>query len=160
MRSAGILLFRRRDAAPEVFLVHPGGPFFARKDDGVWSLPKGEMADGEDAWTVANREFHEETGQMLAACGARGAAVALGDVRLPSGKIVTAFAVEGDWPARAELRSNTFELEWPPRSGRAARFPEVDRGGFFDLATARAKIHPGQAPFLDRLLERLGAAGD
>jgi len=144
--SAGILLHRRTDAGPEVLLVHPGGPFWARKDLGAWSIPKGELDDGEDPRACALREFAEETGTQLP----EGALEDLGSVRLKSGKEVLAFAALGDLdPER--IVSNTFELEWPPRSGRMQTFPEVDRAGWFGLDAARAKLNPAQAAFVDRL---------
>ena len=158
--SAGILLFRRRAGGIEVFLVHPGGPWFERKDAGAWSLPKGEVEAGQDPLEVALREFAEETGQRLEACAPDAAPHPLGDVRQRGGKRVFAWAVEGDWPASAALASNDFELEWPPRSGRRQRFPEVDRGGFFALATAREKMNPAQVELLDRLLALLGESKD
>jgi predicted NUDIX family NTP pyrophosphohydrolase len=152
MRSAGILLFRRTSNGPEFFLVHPGGPFFARKDLGAWSLPKGEITANEDPFAVARREFEEETGQSLAAC-TTGQAIPLGTVRQASGKVVEAWAVEGDWPNGKELVSNTFTLEWPPGSGRTSEFPEVDRGEFFPLDVAKTKLNAAQAAFLERWLE-------
>lgn len=151
-RSAGILLFRRAGAALELLLVHPGGPFWARKDGGAWSIPKGEHADGEDPLDCARREFEEETGSAPPP----GALVALGEVRQRSGKRVTAWAAEGDLDPAA-LRSNTFSLEWPPRSGRMQEFPEVDRAAWFQADDARRRLVPAQAAFVDRLLERLGA---
>lgn len=155
--SAGLLLFRRRAGEIEVFLVHPGGPFFARRDEGVWSLPKGELDAGEDPLAVARREFAEETGRSLEECAPDAGPIDLGEVRQRGGKRVSAFALEGDWPDGAELLSNEFELEWPPRSGRRRRFPEVDRGGFFGVDAARCKLNPAQVELLDRLLERLAA---
>ena len=152
--SAGILLFRRRGDATEVLLAHPGGPYFARKDAGAWTIPKGEP-DAHESRTeagllaTARREFGEETGHP-----AEGAAVALGSIVQKGGKVVHGWAVEGDLdPANAT--SNTVELEWPPRSGRSAPFPEVDRVGWFDIPEARRLIRPAQAPLLDRLLETL-----
>jgi len=145
--SAGLLLFRRRDGL-EVFLAHPGGPFWARKDEHAWSIPKGELDDGEDALTAARREFAEETGLSV-----EGDFRALPPCKPPGGKVVRAFAVEGDADP-ASVKSNLFELEWPPRSGRRQQFPEVDRAAWFPLATARQKIHKGQLPLLDAL-ERL-----
>ncbi|MEE9609072.1 MAG: NUDIX domain-containing protein, partial [Myxococcota bacterium] len=130
-QSAGILLFRRTAGTVDVFLVHPGGPYFARKDAGVWSLPKGEVEADEDPLDVAFREFAEETGQSVETCAPSAPPRSLGTVRQRGRKVVAAWAVEGDWPPGAELVSNTFEIEWPPRSGRRRRFPEVDRGGFF-----------------------------
>lgn len=147
--SAGLLLWRRRDGRIEVLLVHPGGPLWAKKDVGAWSLPKGGIDDGEDALACACREFAEETGFT-----SHGPFLPLGRVRLRSGKTVQAWAFEGDCDPSA-LRSNLFEMEWPPRSGRKQSFPEVDRAGFFDLEMARVKIHPAQAPFLDVLEKEL-----
>jgi predicted NUDIX family NTP pyrophosphohydrolase len=156
--SAGLLLFRwpgDRSAPIEVFLVHPGGPYYARKDAGAWSIPKGEGAPDEAPLDVALREFEEETGQPVAAC-ARGAAPRpLGRIRQRGGKVVEAWALEGDWPAGATLVSNTFELEWPSRSGRRQTFPEADRGAFFPLGVAREKILPSQVELLDRLAQVL-----
>ena len=159
MRSAGLLLYRPTADGVEVFIVHPGGPYFARKDDGVWSIPKGEVEDGEDPLDVARREFEEETGQTLDACGVTGTPHPLGEIRQAGGKRVEAWAVAGDWPAGAELVSNTFPLEWPPRSGTMKEFPEVDRGGFVPLAEARRKLNPAQVEFLDRLVEWLASSG-
>lgn len=145
--SAGILLYRRRGATLEVFLVHPGGPFWAKKDRGAWSIPKGELAEGEEPLDAAKREFAEETGLPLG-CDFR----PLQPVRQAGGKTVLAWAVEGDCDAEA-VRSNVFELEWPPRSGQRRTFPEVDRGAWFALAEARERILAGQAPLLDELAE-------
>jgi predicted NUDIX family NTP pyrophosphohydrolase len=153
-RSAGILLYRRPGPEPEVLLVHPGGPFWARKDDGAWSIPKGEYADDEDPRAAALREFEEELGTTPPA-GAD-ALLDLGEVRQRSGKVVTAYALEGDLDASA-ISSNTFPMEWPPRSGRTQDFPEVDRAGWFAPTEARAKLNPAQAELIDRLLERLTA---
>jgi predicted NUDIX family NTP pyrophosphohydrolase len=150
-RSAGTLVYRNRAGAIEVLLVHPGGPFWQKRDLGAWSIPKGEYVDGEDAEAAARREFTEETGWMIA-----GEMTALGDIRQKAGKTVTAFAAECDFDP-ATLASNSFEMEWPPRSGRVASFPEVDRAGWFALADAREKIIEGQRPLLDRLEELLGA---
>ncbi|MGO8916175.1 MAG: NUDIX domain-containing protein [Stellaceae bacterium] len=146
--SAGVLLYRRGETGLEVFLVHPGGPFWAKKDDGAWSIPKGELAEGEAPLDAARREFHEETGFAV-----DGTFRALPPVRQPGGKTVHAWAVEGDCDAAA-IASNRFSLEWPPRSGRRQDFPEVDRAGWFDLAAARLKLNRGQLPLLDAL-ERL-----
>ena len=150
--SAGILLWRRRGDALEVLLGHPGGPYFARRDAAVWSVLKGETAPGEDDLeALARREFAEETGHEPP----DGPMLPLGDVRQAGGKIVHCWAVEGDLdPSRAT--SNTFEMAWPPRSGRVQAFPEIDRVAWFDLATAREKINPAQAAFLDRLEEGVG----
>jgi predicted NUDIX family NTP pyrophosphohydrolase len=145
-RSAGILLYRIAGGKPEVLLVHPGGPFWARKDAGAWSIPKGEHGDGEDAQAAALREFEEETGSAPPA----GELAELGTVRLKSGKHVTAWAVEGDLDSDS-IVSNTFEMEWPPRSGRKGTFPEVDRAGWFGLDEGREKLNPAQVAFLDRL---------
>lgn len=131
--------------------MHPGGPYWRRKDDGAWSIPKGEMDAEQDAGAVARREFAEETGIVL---GLQ-ALAPLGEIRQRAGKRVIAFAVEGDLDVDA-LRSNTFEMEWPPRSGKMQAFPEIDRAGWFDLAAARAKINEGQRPLLDRLAELVG----
>ncbi len=151
--SAGLLPYRRRDGRIEVLLVHPGGPFFARRDLGVWSLAKGEIDPGEDALAAAVREFREETG-----FAPEGPFRPLGSVRQHAGKIVQAWAFAADYDP-AELRSNTFTLEWPPGSGRRTAFPEVDRAAWFDLEEARRRIVPGQRPFLDRLAGLLGEEG-
>ena len=145
MRSAGILLFRRRDGALEVLLAHPGGPFWARRDAGAWTIPKGLIEPGETAEAAARREFLEELGTAAA-----GALVALGSVRQRGGKHVEAFALEGDFDV-ATLRSNTFETEWPPRSGRMNTYPEIDRIAWLDLPAARIQILEAQRPLLDRL---------
>ena len=149
--SAGILLFRTRADGVEVLLVHPGGPFWAKKDDGAWSIPKGEAAPGEDLIAAARREFAEETGLSV-----EGEFIDLGTFRQPSGKTVAAWALEGDFDP-ASLVSMTFTLEWPPRSGKTAEFPEVDRAEWFDLETAERKILAGQRPILAALGRRLGA---
>ncbi len=148
--SAGLLLHRRGRAGLEVLLVHPGGPFWARRDDGAWSIPKGEHGAGEDPLAAARREFREELGLDPPP----GEPVPLGELRQPGGKVVSAWALEGDLDV-AEVRSGTFEMEWPPRSGRLQRFPEVDRAAWFTLEEARGKILAGQAGFLDRLEEAL-----
>jgi predicted NUDIX family NTP pyrophosphohydrolase len=149
--SAGILLWRRGDGRLEVLLGHPGGPFFARKDAGVWSILKGETAaDDEDLELLARREFEEETGHVAP----DGPAIALGEVRQAGGKVVHCWALEGELdPERAS--SNTFEMEWPPRSGRIQEFPEIDRVAWFDLATAKEKLNAAQTEFLDRLEDAL-----
>ena len=149
-RSAGILLHRTRNDALEVLLVHPGGPFWARRDAGAWSIPKGEHDDGEDPLAAARREFAEELGTPAPAT----AAIDLGEIRQKSGKVVHAWAVEGDLDA-AGIHSNTVEIEWPPRSGRTLEIPEVDRAEWFGLTTAREKINPAQAELLARLSEQL-----
>lgn len=152
-RSAGILLYRRRGAEPEVLLVHPGGPFWARRDAGVWSVPKGEYAAGEDPQAAARREFAEELGTAPPG----GPAEDLGEVRQKGGKVVHAWALEGELDA-GSITSNTFELEWPPRSGRTIEVPEVDRAEWFSLTDARQKINPAQAELLDRLAAALGVS--
>jgi predicted NUDIX family NTP pyrophosphohydrolase len=149
--SAGILLYRRGGARIEVLLVHPGGPFWRRKDTGAWSIAKGEIAEGEDLLAAALREFHEETG-----FAAGGTAVPLGRVRQTGGKVVHAWAVEGDADPAA-LESNTFEMEWPPRSGRRQSFPEVDRAAWFDLEEAGRRIIPAQIAFLDALVAEVSS---
>lgn len=151
--SAGLLLYRSRQAGPEVLLVHPGGPFWARKDEGWWSIPKGEYEPDESPEEAARREFAEETGHAVA-----GDLLPLGDAVQPSRKVVTVFALEGDLDVQA-IRSNMFEMEWPPRSGRRQSFPEIDRAGWFPVPAARAKILAGQAVFLDRLLAVLQPHG-
>jgi predicted NUDIX family NTP pyrophosphohydrolase len=147
-KSAGILAFRVNAKKLEVLLVHPGGPFWRNKDLGAWSIPKGEYGPGEEAETAARREFHEELGIEMTQ-----ALLPLGDVRQKGGKVVTAFAVEADIDVDT-IQSNTFDLEWPPRSGRRQTFPEVDRAAWFDLATAGVKINEAQRALLDRLAER------
>jgi predicted NUDIX family NTP pyrophosphohydrolase len=150
-RSAGILMYRRRPAdGVELLLVHPGGPFWTKKDLGAWSIPKGEYTEGEDPLTAARREFEEETGAAIA-----GEFLTLGDLVSPGRKVVTAFALEGEFDP-AGLRSNTFELEWPPRSGQRKSFPEIDRAQWFSPGDARQKILSGQRYFITRLLAALG----
>jgi len=152
-RSAGILFYRyRADRRLEVFLVHPGGPFWKNKDAGAWSLPKGEYEGGDDPFEAAKREFLEETGYPAP----EGEYLSLSEIKQPSGKLVTAWAVEGDCPE--EIKSNTFSMEWPPKSGKMQDFPEVDRAGWFPLAEARNKILPGQVGFLERLTKHIGYA--
>ncbi len=151
VQSAGVLLYRGVGEAVEVLLVHPGGPFWAGKDEGAWSIPKGEFDAAEAAADAARREFAEETGVTL-----NGEFVALAPVRQPSGKVVHAFAVAGDLDV-ASIASNTFELEWPPRSGRMQSFPEIDRAAWFTLEEARRKIVKGQRPILDDFAARLAA---
>jgi len=147
-QSAGLLMYRRRGGAVEVFLVHPGGPFWAKKDAAAWSIPKGEFAADEDPLAAAQREFVEETGLSPS-----GPFAALAPIKQTGGKTVVAWAVEGDCDPAA-VRSNTFTMEWPPRSGRRQEFPEVDRAEWLTLAVARDKIHKGQVPLLEEL-ERL-----
>jgi predicted NUDIX family NTP pyrophosphohydrolase len=150
-RSAGILLHRAGPGGREVLLVHPGGPFWATRDDGAWSIPKGEFDDGEEPLSAALREFEEEIGSALAHVGEL---TELGEVRQRNRKVVSAWAAEGDVDAAA-VRSNTFEMEWPPRSGRRQSFPEIDRAEWFPLARAREKLIEAQVAFLDRLEERV-----
>ncbi len=144
-QSAGILLYRIRDGELQVMLVHPGGPFSKNKDLGAWSIPKGEFLPGQDPLETAKREFNEETGGTV-----KGKFTELTPVRQAGGKLVYAFAVEGDFDVR-KLESNTFPMEWPPKSGKVEQIPEVDRGEWFDLATARQKINAAQAAFIDEL---------
>jgi predicted NUDIX family NTP pyrophosphohydrolase len=150
--SAGILLWRRRGEGSEVLLGHPGGPFFAKKDAGVWSVLKGEPDVGEaDLELLARREFEEETGHVPP----EGPTIDLGEIRQSGGKVVRCWAIEGDLDP-ADAVSNTFEMEWPPRSGRMQEFPEIDRVAWFEPAAARTKINAAQAAFLDRLEAALG----
>ena len=148
-QSAGLVLYRRRDGKLEVLLVHPGGPFWQKRDDGAWSIPKGEIAENEIGIEVARREFHEELGTAAP----DGDATPLGEVRQAGGKLVHAWALPGDLDV-SQMTSNTFELEWPPRSGRMQAFPEVDRADWFDLDTARRKLLLAQRAFIDRLEEQ------
>jgi len=149
-QSAGILLYRVREGAVEVLLVHPGGPFWAKRDLGAWSIPKGEYAQGDDPLAVALREFEEETGHPPPQAGLR----ELGAIRQRGGKVLTVWAAAGDLDA-ATIASNSFTLEWPPRSGALREFPEVDRAGWFDLDSAREKLLSAQGELLDRLLATL-----
>jgi predicted NUDIX family NTP pyrophosphohydrolase len=149
--SAGLLLYRFVTDDIEVLLVHPGGPFWARKDDGAWSIPKGEYTEGDDPWTVARREFGEELGKAPP----EGQRTDLGAVKQPGGKVVTAFAVRGDLDLNGTF-SNTFTLEWPKGSGNVREYPEVDRAGWFPVAEARSKLLKGQLPLLDRLVVEVG----
>ena len=152
VHSYGILLYRRTADSWQVMLVHPGGPFWAGKDDGAWSIPKGLPEGEESGLETARREFREETGFEI-----DGKFLELGAIRQPSGKIVRAWAVESDLDVN-QICSNTFTLEWPRHSGTYREYPEIDTGGWFSLAEAREKIHRGQVKFLDRLLEQLGMA--
>ena len=147
--SAAVLLYRRRNDEIEVLLVHPGGPFWAKKDIGAWSLPKGEIADGEPALDAARREFHEETGMAI-----DGDFTELKPVKQKGGKVVHAWAVQGDFDP-SQLRSNAFSIEWPPKSGKVQAFPEVDRAAWFALQEARSRILAGQADLLDQLARLL-----
>ena len=149
-RSAGLVVWRRNAATIEVLLVHPGGPFWARKDDAAWSIPKGEIDDPSDVpLDVAVREFGEELGIEPPAVEN---AIPLGEVRQAGGKVVTAWAVEGDADV-SHISSSTFEMEWPPRSGRVSAFPEVDRAGWFSLDEARVRLHMGQRALIERLVD-------
>jgi predicted NUDIX family NTP pyrophosphohydrolase len=149
-RSAGALLYRHRDDALEVLVVHPGGPFFAKKDLGAWSIPKGLYEDGEDPLATARREFEEETGTPAP----DGPWLDLGEVKLKSGKVIRAFAAAGDLDADA-IESNTFELEWPRGSGDKRTFPEVDRAAWLSPDEAKHKLNPAQGPLVDRLIDQL-----
>jgi predicted NUDIX family NTP pyrophosphohydrolase len=153
-RSAGLLLYRRRNGLAEVFLVHPGGPFWSKKDLGAWSIAKGEYAEDEDALSAARREFEEETG-----FAAPQNCLALGEVKQAGGKVVTAWAAEGDFDPE-KLVSNQCQVEWPPRSGRMIDIPEVDRAAWFPIGEARERILKSQQAFLDRLVRMLGDTPD
>jgi predicted NUDIX family NTP pyrophosphohydrolase len=150
-RSAALLVYKRSNTGLDVFLVHPGGPFWAKKDFGAWSIPKGEFDDTEDGLAAARREFLEEVGQTI-----DGTFIALTPVKQRGGKMVHAWAVEGEVDAAA-VKSNEFEMEWPPRSGRTARFPEVDRGQWFPMAEAFRRILTAQAPILEELQAKCAA---
>jgi predicted NUDIX family NTP pyrophosphohydrolase len=149
-KTAGLLLFRDASGRLEVLLVHPGGPFWASKDDGAWSIPKGQFEDDEDPLAAARREFEEETGSAPT-----GDVLPLEPLRQPSGKVLYAWAINGDFDSRT-LKSNTFSMEWPPKSGRQQNFPEVDRAAWFPIEDARRKILKGQAPLLRQLQAKLG----
>jgi predicted NUDIX family NTP pyrophosphohydrolase len=150
-QAAGILLFRRGPAGLQVLLAHPGGPLWARKDDGAWTLPKGQFTDGELPLDAAKREFEEEMGSAPV-----GEFQSLGTLKQPSGKVIHAWCAESDFDC-ANVKSNLFSMEWPPKSGKAAEFPEVDRAEWFAIDEARQKILKGQQPFLDRLLTLVGS---
>lgn len=152
--SAGLLLYRVTDDGVEVLIGHPGGPFWARKDEGAWSIPKGEYLEGEDPWAAAQREFLEELGKPAP----EGPRLDLAPLKQPSGKVITAFAVRGDLDLEGTV-SNTFELEWPKGSGNIAEYPEIDRVGWFSVTEANAKLLKGQRPLLDRLMAALEGAG-
>jgi predicted NUDIX family NTP pyrophosphohydrolase len=152
--SAGLLLYRISAGSVEVLIGHPGGPFWAKKDDGAWSIPKGEYTDGEDPWAAARREFEEELGKPPP----DGPRIDLPPLKQPSGKIITAFAVRGDLDLEGTV-SNTFELEWPRGSGNVREYPEIDRADWFSVTAARSKLLKGQRPLLDRLMGVLGGAG-
>ena len=153
-KAAGILLYRRGPRGLEVLLAHPGGPLWARKDIGAWTIPKGQFTDEEAPLAAARREFEEEMGSPPS-----GDFKSLGAIKQPGGKLVHAFAAESDFDVKT-VKSNLFSMEWPPKSGRTAEFPEVDRAGWFPMDEARAKILKGQEPFLDRLLTLLGFRPD
>ena len=153
--SAGVLLFRRAGGRLELLVVHPGGPMWARRDDGAWSIPKGEITPGEDPLAAARREFAEELGSPAPG----GEPMALGEVRLKSGKRVLGWALEGDLDADA-ISSNTFTMQWPPRSGETREFPEVDRAAWLEPEVARVKLNPAQAGFVDRLVDMLDGSTD
>lgn len=151
-QSAGLLLYRRKGGQIEVLLGHPGGPFWAKKDKGAWSLPKGEFDEGEDSLTAAKREFGEEIGQQAP----DGEYQEIGTVKLKSGKTIYGWALEADMDV-STVMSNTFEIEWPPKSGKMQEFPEIDRAQWLTLAAAKEKMHTGQSEFIDRLATQLGA---
>jgi len=148
-KSAGILLYKIGNKVPEVFLVHPGGPFWAKKEDGAWSIPKGEFEDDEEPLTAAKREFEEETGIKIS-----GEFMELNPIKQKSGKIVYAWAVEGDIDPE-KIKSNSFEIEWPPKSGKMKSFPEIDKAAWFNLSEAAAKINTGQLPLIKELENKL-----
>lgn len=152
--SAGVLAWRRGADGPEFLLVHPGGPYWAGKDEAAWSIPKGLVEPEEDGWAAARREFEEELGTAIA-----GEPVELSPVRVSSGKVVHAWLVEAEFDV-SDIRSNLFEMEWPPRSGRRQSFPEVDRAGWFGAEAARVKLHKGQRPILDAALVKLAHSGN
>jgi predicted NUDIX family NTP pyrophosphohydrolase len=152
--SAGLLMFRKRNGALEVLLVHPGGSFWRNKDEGAWTIPKGEVGDGEDFVARAKTEFQEELGFAPS-----GDLISLGSVKQKGGKTVHAWAFEGDLPANFKLASNTFEMEWPPRSGRTQTFPEIDRAEFLSIEEAKRKINSAQIAFLERLGDALKKQG-
>jgi predicted NUDIX family NTP pyrophosphohydrolase len=144
-QSAGILLYRKTDDTLQVFLVHPGGPFFKNKDEGCWTIPKGEFLDDEEPLAAAKREFQEETGQAV-----DGEFISLGSIKQKSGKTVHAWAIEGDIDHET-IVSNVFDLEWPPRSGKTIAIPEVDRADWFNITIAKQKINPAQVALIERL---------
>ena len=155
MTSAGLLMFRKKRDALEVLVVHPGGPYFRNKDDGFWTIPKGEIDEGEDPISRARMEFEEELG----VAAPTGKLIELGWVKQKGGKTVHAWALEGDLQDDFKLSSNTFEIEWPPRSGKLERFPEIDRAAFFPIDLAKIKINSSQRVFLDRLIDALSKTG-
>lgn len=149
--SAGLLMYRYRNGEPEFFLAHPGGPFFSRKDLGHWTVPKGEPEEGEDWLCAAIREFQEEVGKEVEA----DEFIELGSIRQKGGKVVHVWGFEGNWDQGTQVRSSTFEVEWPPKSGRLQQFPEVDKAEFFPMEKARQKIKSTQEPLLHRLVKAL-----
>jgi predicted NUDIX family NTP pyrophosphohydrolase len=151
--SAGLLLFRKKGGRLEVLLAHPGGPYFQNKDDGIWTVPKGEVGEDEDLLKRARIEFEEELG----VAPAPGELIELGWIKQKGGKTVYAWAFEGDLPENFKVSSNTFEMEWPPHSGKMESFPEVDRAAFFSIGAARIKMKPTQEAFLDRLIAALNS---
>ena len=158
-RSAALLVYKHARAGLQVFLVHPGGPFWAKKDLGAWSIPKGEFGESEDGFTAAKREFFEEVGQSIDRRLGADEVIVLTPVKQKGGKVVHTWAIEGEVD-ETTLTSNEFEMEWPPKSGRKARFPEVDRGQWFGIAEARRRVLSSQVPILDELAARLGAGAD
>lgn len=149
--SAGLVMYREGERGLEIFLAHPGGPFFANRDEGVWSIPKGVPEDGEDLKTAAEREFYEEVGLKP-----NGPYIELGSIKQKGGKIVHAWAFKGDWVEGTVNRCNTFKLEWPPHSGKLCEFKEIDRVGFFTLEEARPRLKDTQWPLVERLVQELG----
>lgn len=152
-QSAGIVLYRFKNETPQVLLVHPGGPFWAKKDTGTWSIPKGEIEENENAFAAARREAYEETGINLATYDAS-SFIELSPVKIKSGKTIFAWAVEGDFDIN-EMKSNSFEMEWPPKSGKQKQFPEVDKAGWFSIEEAKLKVNKGQVPMLEEVTEKL-----
>ena len=152
-QSAGILLYRFRNEIPELLLVHPGGPFWAKKDTGVWSIPKGEIEENEDPFAAAKRETSEETGINQATLDAS-SFIELSPVKIKSGKIIFIWAVEGDFDTN-EIKSNSFEMEWPPKSGQKKHFPEADKAGWFSIEEAKIKVNEGQVAILEELAGKI-----
>ncbi len=152
-RSAGVLLYKQTTQGMQVFIGHPGGPYWAKKDNGAWSIPKGEFEEGEDAFEAAKREFKEEVGGDVPA----GEPIELGDFKVTSGKIVTAWALEADFDPE-KVSSNLFEIEWPPKSGQKQEFPEIDKAGWFTLSKATIKLVKGQVQIIEKLAELLGVS--
>jgi len=154
-QSAGLLLYRKNSKTIEVLLIHPGGPFWAKKDQGAWSIPKGEFAEGEEAASAARREFEEELGMAAP----EGTAIDLGNAKQSSGKVIYAWAIEADLDIR-QAKSNIFEMEWPPKSGKRQSFPEADKFAWFSVAAAKQKLVKGQVPLLEQLIRVLGVASE